>query len=330
MRAIGLDFEHRTLAERSVPVPAEPRSGEVLLRVHEVGICATDRELAKFRFGLPPEGESFLTLGHEALAQVEVGDERWPKGSWVAPMIRRSCSPACSHCAQGRRDLCQTGEYRERGINRAHGYLMPFTVDASSELLAVPESLLDVAALAEPLSVVEKAVETALRAHPMEPKTAVVAGAGPVGILTTLLLQLKGLEVTVVSLEPDDHPRVQLLRRAGALYLRGRQPARADLVFEAAGAALHLLDWLAPCGVLMLIGAAEEDMPLPPLRMLVDNLTVAGTVNAGRAHFQQAIEDLGRIPRHLLAAMLERRGLDEWRGSFSGSPVIPKIVHRLD
>lgn len=330
MRAIGLDFEHRSLTETSLPPPAEPRSGEVLLRVHEVGICATDRELAKFRFGLPPKGESFLALGHEALAQVEVGDGRWAKGDWVAPMIRRSCTPACSHCAQGRRDLCQTGEYLERGINRAHGYLMPFTLDTSAELLAVPESLLDVAALAEPLSVVEKAVETALRAHPMEPKSALVAGAGPVGILTALLLQLKGLAVTVVSLEPEDHPRVQLLRRSGAVYLRGRQPEKADLVFEAAGGALHLLDWLAPCGVLMLIGAAEEDMPLPPLRMLVDNLTVAGTVNAGRAHFQQAIEDLALIPRHLLAAMLERRSLNEWRGSFEGSPVIPKIVHRLD
>ncbi|MGC4053411.1 MAG: alcohol dehydrogenase catalytic domain-containing protein [Paludibaculum sp.] len=330
MRAIGLDFEHRTLIEHSLPQPAEPRPGEVLLRVHEVGLCATDRELAKFRFGLPPEGESFLTLGHEALAQVESGDERWPAGSWVAPMVRRSCKTVCLHCAQGRRDLCQTGEYLERGINRAHGYLMPFTVDASAELLAVPESLLDVAALAEPLSVVEKAVETALRAHPMEPRTAVVVGAGPVGILTTFLLQLKGLAVTVVSLEPEDHPRVRLLRQAGAVYLRDRQPAKSDLVFDAAGGGQHLVDWLAPCGVLMLIGAAEEELSLPPLRMLVDNLTVAGTVNAGRAHFQQALDDLARIPRSLLAAMIERRSVSEWRGSFTGSPAIPKVVHRLD
>ncbi|QOY88635.1 alcohol dehydrogenase catalytic domain-containing protein [Paludibaculum fermentans] len=330
MRAIGLDFERRTLAERSLPQPLEPREDEVLLRVHEVGICATDRELSKFRFGLPPDGESFLTLGHEALAQVEVGNKDWARGSWVAPMIRRSCSPACDHCARGRRDLCQTGEYLERGINRAHGYLTPFTLDSGAELLAVPEGLLDVAALAEPLSVVEKAVETALRAHPMEPRTAVVTGAGPVGILTALLLQLKGLEVTVFSLEPEDHPRVRLLRKAGLAYLRDRIPARADLVFEAAGGNLNLLEWVAPCGVLMLIGAGEENLSLQPIRMLVDNLTVAGTVNAGRAHFQQAIEDLGRIQRPLLAAMIERRDIDQWRDSFGGPALIPKIVHRLD
>ncbi|MGJ5818983.1 alcohol dehydrogenase catalytic domain-containing protein [Paludibaculum fermentans] len=329
MRAIGLDFEQRTLTEQEVTPPRAPQAGEVLLRIHEVGICATDRELSRFRFGLPPEGESFLTLGHEALAQVEVGDAQWAKGDWVAPMIRRSCSPACDHCLRGRRDLCQTGEYLERGINRAHGYLVPFTVDTSSELLAIPETLLDVAALAEPLSVVEKAVETALRAHPMQPRTAIVMGAGPVGILTALLLLLKGLEVNVVSLEPEDHPRVQLLKRAGAAYLRDRRPSRADLVFEAAGGAADLLDWLSPCGVLMLIGAGEEELSLPPLRMLVDNLTVAGTVNAGRSHFEQAIEDLGRIQRPLLAAMIERRGIGQWRESFTGSAVIPKIVHRL-
>ncbi|WP_321470977.1 alcohol dehydrogenase catalytic domain-containing protein [uncultured Paludibaculum sp.] len=330
MRSIGLDFEHRRLAEQSIPPPPPPGPDEVLLRIHEVGICATDRELSKFRFGTPPEGETYLVLGHEALAQVEVGNGQWAKGDWVAPMIRRSCTPACSHCASGRRDMCLTGQYLERGISRAHGYLMPYTLERGDELLRVPESVLDVAALSEPLSVVEKAVATALRAHPMEPRTALVAGAGPVGILTALLLQLKGLTVTVLSLEPEDHPRARLLRDAGIPYLRDRRPERADLVFEAAGGALDVLEWVAPCGVLLLIGASEEPLPLPPLRMLVDNLTVAGTVNAGRVHFEQAIADLGRLPRRSLEAMMERRDLDAWPKSFDGSPAAPKVVHRFD
>lgn len=330
MRAVGLDFEHHRLTETALPPPPAPGPGEVLLHVREVGICATDRELARFRFGAPPDGEAFLVLGHEALAQVEVGDERWPKGAWVVPMIRRGCSPVCGHCARGRRDLCQTGQYLERGISRAHGYLMPYTLDLSEELLAVPESLVDVAALAEPFSVVEKAVETALRAHPMEPRTALVAGAGPVGLLTALLLQLRGLDVAVVSLEPDDHPRAELLRAAGIRYLGQRRPKPADLVFEAAGGVRGPLEWVAPCGVLMLIGASEEPLPLPPLRMLVDNLTVAGTVNAGRMHFERGLEDLGRLPRRWLQAMIERRPLAAWPDSFGVASQAPKIVHRLD
>lgn len=330
MRSIGLDFEHLRLTERQRPEPDAPGPGEVLLRVHEVGLCATDRELAKFRFGTPPAGEDFLVLGHEALAQVEVGNDQWPKGAWVAPMVRRSCVPACPHCALGRYDLCRTGQYLERGINRAHGYLMPLTLDAGSQLLSVPESVVDVAALAEPLSVVEKAVETALRAHPLEPKTAVVAGAGPIGLLAALLLQDRGLDVEVTSLEPEDHPRVHWLRQAGIRYLGQRHPQPADLVVEAAGGWLEPLEWVAPCGVLMLIGAAEDPMPVPPLRMLVDNLTIVGTVNAGRTHFARAIEDLGRLRRPLLEAMIERRPLDQWRRSFETSSVAPKVVHRLD
>jgi threonine dehydrogenase-like Zn-dependent dehydrogenase len=330
MRAVSLDFERHLVVENDVPPPPPPAPGQALLRIVETGLCATDRELARFRFGEPPPGETTLILGHEALAQVAaVNGAGLQPGDWVVPMVRRPCPALCPSCAARRRDLCRTGQYLERGINRHHGYFTEFAVDPIEDLVAIPESLLDVAILVEPLSVVEKAIDTALRAQPLPPRTAIVAGAGPVGILTAFALMVRGIQATVVSLEPEDHPRVQLLRRAGVDYLRGQTPAPADLVFEASGADLDLLPWVAPQGALVLIGAAEKDLIIAPLRMLIDNLTIAGIVNAGPAHFAMAVQDLAAIPRPLLQAMLERRPFHDIRRSLAEPSATPKLVHRL-
>jgi len=335
MRAVGLDFENRTVRELELPEAREPGPGEVLLRIHEVGVCATDRELAHFRFGIPPPGESVLGLGHEALAEVVAagpGVESLSRGDWVVPSIRRACQPPCVSCLEGRYDLCRTDGYLERGITRAHGYFTAFVTDPAEAVIRVPVSLLDVAVLAEPLSVVEKAIETALRVHPAEARRASVIGAGPVGLLTALALQIRAIEVTVVSIEPEDHPRVQLLRRAGIPYLREAAPPVCDIVFEASGAesaALAAPHWLAPCGVLVLIGAADTAVPVPCIRMVVHNLTVTGVVNAARRHFEAALGDLSRIPAKLLEPMILRRPFDEWRESLASAPAIPKVVHRF-
>ncbi len=335
MRALGLDFERRTVREIDLAEPRRPGAGEVLLRIHEVGVCATDRELTHFRFGIPPEGESVLALGHEALAEiVEVGSgvEELSVGDWVVPSIRRPCSPACVSCREGRCDLCRTDGYTERGITRAHGYFTGFVTDPADALIRVPTTLLDFAVLAEPLSVVEKAIETALRAHPGEARSACVIGAGPVGLLTALAVQLRAIDVTVVSLEPEEHPRVSMLRQAGISYVRNTTPPPADLVFEASGAesaAIAAMDWLSPCGVMVLIGAPEVSVPVPCVRMVIHNLTVTGVVNASRMHFELALEDLARIRPNLLEKMILRRGFGDWRESLASAPPVPKVVHRI-
>lgn len=336
MRALCLDFERRTVTEAEIPAPREPGPGEVLLDIREVGVCATDRELTRFRFGEPPPGETLLALGHEALAQVAAcgaGVSSLEPGNWVVPMVRRACPDPCPACAQGRYDLCRTGQYFERGITRCHGYFTRQATDVAHVLVPVPPHLVDVAVLAEPLSVVEKAIETGLRAHPLTPRTACVTGAGPVGLLTAMALLVRGLDVHVVSLEPDDHPRAALLRRAGARYSRTAPGGRFDLAFEASSsrqAALAALEWLAPCGVLVLIGAPEHGIQIDGIRMIVDNLTVSGIVNAARPHFDAAFADLARIPRPWLDSLIERRPAHSWRDSLAAAPATPKIVHPIE
>jgi threonine dehydrogenase-like Zn-dependent dehydrogenase len=333
VRAAGLDYDRREVVMREMAEPGPPGAGEVLLRVHEVGVCGTDRELARFRFGEPPAGERFLTLGHEALARVAAagpGVENLKDGDWVVPAIRRSCPINCLSCARGRRDLCLSGGYRERGITLAHGYFCDWTLDAACDLIRVPDGMLDVAVLAEPLSVVEKAIERARGLHAGEPRSALVLGAGPIGLLGALALRTRGYAVEVLSLEPEDSPRARWLRSGGIRYRR-ENPAPADLIFEAAGSAAAAglaLERLAPLGVLIILGAPEIER-FPAGRLIGDNQTIAGVVNAGPEHFRMALDDLARFDRRMTGALIERRGFPGRPEDVLNFGQTPKLVHVL-
>ena len=220
-----------------MPGPQLRHDDDVLYRVLEVGVCGTDRALARFDFGSPPEGERKLVLGHEALGEViHVGPavHSLRPGDLVAPMVRRPCRLPCSACQRDRRDLCGTGAYTERGILGAHGYFADLAVDRAHDLIPVPPELRHAGVLIEPLSVVEKAVQLAFDAHEEPPRRALVLGAGPIGILSALVLLARGVEVIVHSLETPGDPRAALLTKAGAVYSQNEPPA-ADIVIEAAG-----------------------------------------------------------------------------------------------
>ncbi len=222
MRAIAIDFKSRTPAEIRLDPPEAPGPGEILFRIDACGVCATDRELARFHLGFPPAGSTELVLGHEALGEVVAvgaGVTRFSAGDRVVPIIRRACAALCPACTARRFDLCATGNYRERGIFGAHGYFTEFALDATENLVSIPSPLGERAILAEPLSVVEKAVATALAAHPFRPRTALVTGCGPVGMLAAFALLARGFDVEVASLEPPDAPRPLIAIRAGARYV---------------------------------------------------------------------------------------------------------------
>ncbi|MBX5497008.1 MAG: alcohol dehydrogenase catalytic domain-containing protein [Bryobacteraceae bacterium] len=337
MKAAGLDYSARRLTVRELPEP-EPSPAQVLLEVVEVGVCGTDRELARFHLGFPPAGQDFLTLGHEAVARVVdpgPSGSGLKRGDWVVPQVRRPCASFCASCARGRRDLCLTGTAPDRGITGIHGYLSTYAVDRPEDLVRVPEALLDVAVLIEPMSVVEKSLETALRFHEHGPRTALVLGAGPIGILSALLLQHRGLEVTVASLESKTEPRVRLLERAGIAYSCGFEGIRpADLVVEATGspsAALAGFSLLAPLGVYAIVGASDPIGKIPLVDMVVKNQVVFGTVNASPRAFELAVSDLAALDRSVLQGMIRRVRFDGFEETIlQPSPEVVKFVHCVE
>lgn len=335
MRALALDFERRSLVERDVPEPAIETATQVLFRIREVGVCGTDRELAGFQIGFPPAGTNYLVIGHEAVGQVletgsEVPDLR--PGDWVVPMVRRACQPPCPSCARRRRDLCTSGALRERGIFGFHGYFCETAVDDVEDLVPVPAALADRAVLIEPLSVVEKAVEMALRLHQGEPRRALVLGAGPIGILAATILKLRALEVTVHSLEPATHPRTRLIESEGIEYLTSVGTRHADIVLEATGspeAALLGIQLLDPLGVCVILGGRNATGQIPFEQMVLQNQMVVGSVNASPEAFRQAVHDLGRLGS-FADKLIHRMGFSEFdRSILGGAPEAAKLVHRI-
>ena len=336
VRAVTLDYRTRQLHQRDVPEPTITIPTQVLFRVLEAGVCGTDRELANFRFGAPPKGEQFLILGHEALGEVIATGgavTTLKPGDLVVPTVRRACAPACVSCGRNRRDLCITGNYTERGILLAHGYFADFAVDDATDLVAIPPALIEFGVLIEPLSVVEKAVQTAFRFHEPGASSAIVLGAGTIGILAALALQLRAIDVTVVSIEPGTSPRAALIRQAGIRYTNSMTAAKADIVIEATGApsaALQALGMLAPLGTMIALGACVAEGRISFFDLVVHNQTVTGSVNASPESFTQAVQDLPRFPAATLRAMIRRVPFRDFGNSILGPPDShPKLVHAL-
>src|SRR5436190_22286895 len=113
------------LIEQERPTLRAPT--DVKLRMLDVGVCGTDREIASFQYGTPPAGSEHLVIGHESHGEVlEVGAavSRVHVGDLVVPMVRRPCPhDSCTACRQGRADFCYTGDFTERGIKEQNGFM---------------------------------------------------------------------------------------------------------------------------------------------------------------------------------------------------------------
>lgn len=303
-----------------VPEPMIQSTTGVKLRILQVGICGTDREIASFGYGTPPEGFKYLVMGHEGFAEVvETGPEvtGLKPGDLVVPTVRRPChDPACAACQNGRPDFCLTGLYQEHGIMCMHGFMTELVVDEARYMRLTPPSIRDVAVLVEPLTIAEKGfiqaekIQMRLPWNSTAPLHAVVLGAGPVGLLGAMALRQRGYDVTVYSREREPDPRADITHAIGAKYVSAQdstleQMAAAigniDLVYEATGSAhlsFAILNVLGRNGLLILTGVPGTHPPESLdtgaiiTNMTLKNQCMLATVNAGSDAFDHAISDL--------------------------------------
>jgi threonine dehydrogenase-like Zn-dependent dehydrogenase len=330
MKAIAVFPQTRTVKLIDHPEPQIIRPTQVKLKVLEVGICGTDREICRFAYGTPPDGDAYLVIGHEALCEVlQVGSavRTLQVGDLVVPTVRRPCPDEnCPACRAGWQDFCMTGDFTERGIKEQHGFLAEFVVDEEHYLHVVPRELRDVAVLVEPLTIGEKArfqvrqVQQRLPwidpSNPIltEPngrtEKAIVLGAGPVGLLGAMSLVAMGIETYVYDRTPVPNPKSHLAEAIGATYISSESRSaefanlcgQIDFVFEAVGnaqLAFQVMQMLAANSVFVFTGvpdlqgsiAVEADLLMRNL--VLKNQVLLGTVNAGKEAFHAAIEDLG-------------------------------------
>jgi threonine dehydrogenase-like Zn-dependent dehydrogenase len=319
MRALAAFPERRELRLIDVPLPTRRGEREVKVRIREVGICGTDREIADFHYGTPPPRSDRLVLGHEALGEVvEIGSgvRTLVPGDLVALTVRRPCDdPACLACRAGRQDFCISGGFTERGIKGADGFMTELVVDEERYLVRVPRALAEVGVLIEPLTVVAKGavdLDAILRRYPWEPLglRALVLGAGPIGLLAAMMLVARNATTFVYSLEAADSDRATLTRSFGAEYISAgdttlsdlpKRVGGADIVFEAVGTAkvaFGALAALAPNGLFILSGIPishapiEIDLDAIMRDIVLKNQVLFGTVNASRSAFEAAVRQL--------------------------------------
>lgn len=366
MHAVAVFPSKREVA--LIDPPATPPLGdtEARLEMLEVGVCGTDREIARFDYGEPPKGSDHLILGHESLGRVvEVGKKvtRLKAGDLVVTMVRRPCGhPECAACRAGRQDFCFTGDFTERGIRGRHGYMTPDVVDDERYMHVVPAALREVGVLTEPLTIAQKALSQLRAIHDRLPWTsggkfrdysprALIFGAGPVGLLGAMSFVLEGFDTWVYSRAADPAAMTSLTESFGARFVDATQHAigelpklagRIDVVFEATGASrasFEVMNALGVNGVYVFTGVPGRKGPNPVdtdllMRNLVlKNQLLFGTVNAGPDAFENAIASLGqfqaRWPKALAALITGRYPVAKAKELLAGRPGGIKDVLQL-
>src|SRR2546425_2486988 len=294
-----------------------PNGRGVLVKVLRVGVDGTDKEINAGEYGEAPPGEKFLVLGHESLGRVEAvgpGVAELRPGDYVVATVRRPGTSLYDRI--GMPDMTTDDVYFERGISLRHGFLTEHYVDDADFIVKVPRMLKEVGVLLEPTTGVEKgrhqALEIQRRMRVWRPRKAAVLGAGTIGLLATLALRLRGLQVTVFAKNPKPSLNADLIEALGARYVmtdtrplnemaKGDGPY--DLIFEATGYSPLVFEGmriLGKNGVLVLASVTGGDrmVQVPAdrinLEFVLGNKVMVGTVNASREHFEMGVADMAQ------------------------------------
>jgi glucose 1-dehydrogenase len=292
-----------------------PKGDGVLVKVLKVGVDATDREINEALYGNPPPGDDFLVIGHECFGIVEaVGDKvtKVKPGDYVTATVRR---PGGSIYDQiGTYDMTSEETYYERGINLLHGYMTEYFVDAEDYIVRVPKGLKHLSVLMEPMSCAAKAIHQAYEAQRRmrvwRPKRAFVLGSGQIGLLSTLVLKLRGLDVFTLARAEGPHLKSEIVEGLEAKYIATsktpllelvQKVGKADLIVDATGSSkmsFEAMQALGHNGVLVWTsitgGKAETQVPSDKVNIewVLGNKLLVGSVNANSEHFEAGIKDL--------------------------------------
>jgi threonine dehydrogenase-like Zn-dependent dehydrogenase len=339
MKAIGV-FPGKPnsvhLAELTKPSLDEvPNRRGVLVKVLRVGVDGTDKEINAAEYGAVPRGFDFLVIGHEGFGRVEaVGRNviEVKPGDYVVATVRR---PGRSiYDLIGTNDMTTDDTYFERGINLRHGFLTEYYVDDAEFIVKVPQGLKHVGVLLEPFTVVEKGIHQAYeiqrRLKVWRPRRAAVMGAGTIGLLATLALRLRGIDVTTFARDPKPNLNAELIEALGARYVitqevpilgGAKKFGSFDLIFEATGSSGVVFDSMQVLGkngvlVLSSVTGGDRMVQVPADRINLDfvlgNKVMVGTVNANREYFEIGVRDLSQA----------EAGYPGWLGRLLTDPVL--------
>lgn len=284
-----------------VPVP-EIGDKEALVRVDACGFCGSDIGIVS---GLHPRAKEPLTVGHELcgkIAAIGTPSSDFKCGDLVTlnPLI--SCGQ-CYVCRTGNPHVCRT--LRLYGFDTDGGMAEYVKVPVES-LIRLPDSLPpELGALIEPLAV---AVHGVSRASREGARLVVVMGAGPIGLLTSLVARAQGIEHVVIS---DVLPsRIRLAAGLGLTAVTAGDELKhrvgemssgegADIVFECAAvaaSALAMTSLVRPRGVIVNLGVFKKPVPVDMQAVNFKELTLVGSRVYTREDFVEAVRLASVLP----------------------------------
>ena len=320
--------------------------GPILVETMAIGVCGTDMEIVTGKYGWAPPGKQRLVLGHESIGRVLEAPVGGPvaKGDLVVGIVRRPDPVPCYSCAVGEWDFCRNGRYTERGIKEHDGYCSERYRITPDFTVKVDPTLGILGVLLEPTTVVAKAWEEIERVGnraKWEPKTAVITGAGPIGLLAALLGVQRGLEVTVID-QMESGLKPDLVAALGARYHTGTIESAGDppdIIMECTGVdalVFDAMDHLAPGGVVCLTGVSSGgrnigiDMGLLNRDMVLENEAIVGSVNANRRHYEAGADALAKADRGWLERVVSRKvPIDQWQKALDRQPDDVKVVIQI-
>lgn len=199
----------------NIAQPDNVAAGEVLIRVHSAGICGTDLHIAQWTPGYESmESAMPVTLGHEFSGTIEQVGTDVPAdaiGTRVTARPSTTCG-SCDACLAADEDNCT--RRKGVGIGRS-GAFTSYVCVPYKNCHALPDSLdMDVAALAEPMTVCAEAVATA---EVQAGQNILVIGPGFIGQGIAIMARSRGANVVIIG--RDDGPRLKCLAALGFDHL---------------------------------------------------------------------------------------------------------------
>ena len=290
------------MAVIDVPKP-RARAGEVVLKVHACGICGSDLHAVQYGLGLQPNS----IMGHEFCGEVHevgAGVSGYEIGDRVAALPFAMCGQ-CNRCRRGMAIHCLN--LKALGLGQLPGAYAEFVACGATSLFKLPDSMSSRdGALVEPLAVGLHAVK---RSGLGPGSTAIVMGAGPIGLAVLTWAKGKGARVVVSEIAEG---RAELARKLGAdvvvnpkeadpvdkvRELTGHSP---ELIFECIGikgTLSNAVEMIGPRGQIVVVGVCMENDHLVPLICIMKEVSLDFVLGYDPVDFDETIEAIaaGRI-----------------------------------
>ena len=275
---------------------------EALLQVEACGFCGSDINIIA---GTHPRAQAPLTMGHELsgrIVEIRNAGGMFAVGDRVTMYPLISCG-TCHACTHGNPHVCR--QLRLFGFD-VDGGMAEFIKLPVSSLMKLPEEMpAQIGALIEPLAV---AVHGVARTSLKGVDVAVVLGAGPIGLLTALVAQARGVPHVIIS---DVKPsRLKLAESLGLRAVKAGDDLRtlvmqltdangADVVFECAGhpsSAREMTTLVRSRGVIVNLGVFKKPAEVDLQAINFKEIEIVGSRVYERKDFQDAIDLAMQLP----------------------------------